>query len=175
MWGERVAALPAHPTHYHLTSPPTSPPPHPHPTTARFNHECLPNVARCEDFERSPVMKFVALHDLPANEEITQSYFPLDWEVGERQARCRSVYGFECTCPRCALEDASGSDRRREIPEGMDEGYVSVFLLKYLCVDEACEGTMVPLAGEAMAGVMACNVCGGRRTEEEFLEGLAAG
>ena len=120
-------------------------------------------------------MKFVALHDLPANEEITQSYFPLDWEVGERQARCRSVYGFECTCPRCALEDASGSDRRREIPEGMDEGYVSVFLLKYLCVDEACEGTMVPLAGEAMAGVMACNVCGGRGTEEEVLEGLAAG
>jgi len=161
-----------------LTPPTTTPlPPHPPipPPTIRFNHECLPNVARCEDFERSPVMKFVALHDLPANEEITQSYFPLDWEVGERQARCRLVYGFECTCPRCVLEDASGSDRRHEIPEGMDEGYVSVFLLKYLCVDEACEGTMVPLAGEAMAGVMACNVCGERRTEEAFLEGLAAG
>ena len=135
---------------------------------SRVNHECLPNVARCEDFDQSTSMKFVALHDLPEGEEITQSYFPLDWGVADRQTRCRTVYGFLCTCPRCSLEGVgSEADRSQEV----DEGYVAVFLLKYLCVDEACEGTMVPVLGSA-DGIHACNVCGRTRTEAEFIQGL---
>ena len=110
-------------------------------------------------------MKFVALHDLPAGEEITQSYFPLDWEVGDRLERCQSVYGFRCTCPRCALETGNPTE------EGMDDGYVAVFVLKYLCADETCEGTMVPLLGDAHK-TQACNVCGRTRTEAQFLEEL---
>lgn len=44
---------------------------------------------------------FRALHDLPAGEEITQSYFPLHVGYKERQQRLQEDYGFTCTCPRC--------------------------------------------------------------------------
>jgi hypothetical protein len=135
---------------------------------ARINHECLPNVARCEDFDQSTSMKFVALHDLPEGEEITQSYFPLDWGVSDRQTRCRTVYGFTCTCPRCALEGDGGE---AEHLQGVDDGYIAVFLLKYLCMDNACEGTMVPVLGSAN-GTHMCNVCGRSRTNAEFMRGL---
>ena len=148
---------------------------------SRVNHECLPNVARCEDFDQSTSMKFVALHDLPEGEEITQSYFPLDWGVSDRQTRCRTVYGFTCTCPRCALEgrvgdggDGVGSGGSGDNVEIDLDGYIAVFLLKYLCVDEACEGTMVPVLGSA-DGTHACNICGRARTEAEFVRGLESG
>ncbi len=52
-------------------------------------------------------MCFRALHDLPAGEEITQSYFPLSVGYLERQKRLQEDYGFTCTCPRCKV-GASG-------------------------------------------------------------------
>ena len=48
-------------------------------------------------------VQFRALHDLPAGEELTQSYFPLHISYHGRQQRCREQYGFECTCPRCKV------------------------------------------------------------------------
>ena len=48
-------------------------------------------------------MCFRALHDLPAGEEITQSYFPLHIAYQERQKRLQEDYGFTCTCPRCKV------------------------------------------------------------------------
>ena len=48
-------------------------------------------------------MCFRALHDLPAGEEITQSYFPLPVGYQERQKRLQEDYGFTCTCPRCKV------------------------------------------------------------------------
>ncbi len=46
---------------------------------------------------------FKALHDLPAGEEFTQSYFPLHVSYTVRQQSCQEQYGFKCTCPRCKV------------------------------------------------------------------------
>lgn len=97
---------------------------------ARINHECLPNVVRCDDFDPPPqtmtmppgsntVIQFRMMHALPAGEEVTQSYFPLTWTYAERQTRCREQYGFTCRCPRCREEstwpaEARGGDTTAE-------------------------------------------------------------
>jgi hypothetical protein len=145
---------------------------------SRINHECLPNVARCEDFDEDQMMRFVALHDLPIGEEITQSYFPLNWEVEDRQTRCSTVYGFRCTCPRCTLEGGmdggpNAAENLHGAPDRIDDGYISIFLLKYLCVNEECEGTMVPLL-DCPNRTQVCNVCSVTRTEAEFLHSIAS-
>ena len=48
-----------------------------------LNHDCMPNVARYDDFdsviEENTIVEFRALHDIPADTQITQSYFPLSW------------------------------------------------------------------------------------------------
>lgn len=137
---------------------------------SRINHECLPNLARCEDFDSADTsMVFRTLHDLPAGEEITQSYFPLGWDFDNRQTRCSSVYGFTCSCPRCVME--SGGSISNQNQDIVDEGYVSMFLLKYLCVDEECEGTMVPIPG-CLEKTLVCNVCSKTRNEAQFLSML---
>jgi SET and MYND domain-containing protein len=46
------------------------------------------------------------MHDLPAGEEFTQSYFPLNASYGARQQRCAEQYGFACACPRCQVRRA---------------------------------------------------------------------
>jgi SET and MYND domain-containing protein len=79
---------------------------------SRVNHECLPNVARFDDFDgasttapgSNAALSLRTLHALPAGEEITQSYFPLTWSFLQRQERCREQYGFICRCPRCTEE-----------------------------------------------------------------------
>lgn len=137
---------------------------------SRINHECLPNIARCEDFDETSgnnvCMKFKALHDLPPGEEMTQSYFPLAWDLEERQTRCHQVYGFQCTCPRCSCESGGAVQNARN--EVAEEGYISVFLMKYLCLEDECEGTMVPEHG-CPQKTHTCNVCCKQRTEAQFL------
>ncbi|GLC36920.1 hypothetical protein PLESTM_000518500 [Pleodorina starrii] len=84
-----------------------------------INHECLPNVARFDFFDAlrpdagSTHVTFRALHDLPPGTELAQSYVPLHWSLQERQAQCREVYGFDCTCPRCQTE-SQWSDEEEE-------------------------------------------------------------
>ena len=94
-----------------------------------INHECLPNVARFDRFDTpagtpagassaaavaagggtapppgaNTAVEFRALHGIPAGEEVTQSYFPLPWPLGERQQRCQEDYAFQCACPRCQV------------------------------------------------------------------------
>lgn len=83
-----------------------------------INHECLPSLARFDCFDGTPVagagataatagahtaVEFRALHDVPAGEELTQSYFPLPWPLADRRQRCQEDYGFTCTCPRCQV------------------------------------------------------------------------
>jgi hypothetical protein len=79
------------------------------------NHECLPNVARFDDFaaagsssEATPPqagrLRLVALHPLPKGTELALCYVPLRWPRAARRAHCQSVYGFSCACARCALE-----------------------------------------------------------------------
>lgn len=49
-----------------------------------------------------------AIHDLPAGTEVVQSYFPLNWDLEERQLQAQQVYGFHCSCPRCLTESQPG-------------------------------------------------------------------
>ncbi|KAI7843000.1 hypothetical protein COHA_003333 [Chlorella ohadii] len=190
-----------------------------------INHECLPSVARFDRFDAPPApgappgantaVEFRAMHDIPAGEEVCQSYFPLPWSMRERQERCREDYAFCCTCPRCQ-EEATWSESEWETDEdaGMDEaaaageeaaaaggdggacghaaheqqqqqqgqaaaaeqavdaGYINIFLLKYVCPRAGCYGTLAPAAPGA--DVLECNMCGGRRSEAEFLAELEA-
>jgi len=100
------------------------------------NHECLPNVARFDDFARAASappdtpaergrLRLVALHALPRGAELALSYVPLRWNRAARRAHCRAVYGFECACARCALEareDVFGAARGGPPREGEEGG-----------------------------------------------------
>ncbi|CAI5507077.1 unnamed protein product [Closterium sp. Naga37s-1] len=57
-------------------------------------------------------------------EEVVVSYFPLGWRLGERSARVKEEYGFECGCERCELERRMGGDESEEEDEegGEEEG-----------------------------------------------------
>ncbi len=54
-----------------------------YPMSSLLNHDCMPNVARYDYFdgpqEDNTIVEFRALHDIPADTQITQSYFPLSW------------------------------------------------------------------------------------------------
>ncbi|GMH44009.1 hypothetical protein BSKO_11943 [Bryopsis sp. KO-2023] len=149
-----------------------------------INHECIPNVARCEDFDKpgeiNTSMIFKTLHDLPEGTEILQSYFPMTWGLEERQKQLRTVYGFECCCQRCKIEgeekdaveidggDDAGEEEMEENDE-MDSTYLNLFFLKYICPQGGCEGTLVPQLGTSIS---CCNKCDFSRTEEDFLLSL---
>lgn len=76
-------------------------------TASLLNHDCMPNVARFDNFDAATgdntLIEFRALHDIPAGEQLTQSYFPLTWRYEERQERCQEQYGFTCACVRCKV------------------------------------------------------------------------
>eukprot|EP00775_Hariotina_reticulata_P013980 gene13980-14095_t len=119
-----------------------------YPTCALINHECLPNVARFDALDAavgglvptnwpagspltdggtttsSTLVVLRALHDLPAGTELTQSYFPLNWDLQERQQQAQQVYGFTCGCPRCLLECTPEWQQQQEEEEedGSDRG-----------------------------------------------------
>lgn len=63
---------------------------------------------------------------VPAGEEITQSYFPLPWPLGERQQRCREDYGFECTCPRCKVRPVRRPGSGSGVARGAARGVAAV-------------------------------------------------
>ncbi|KAG2495194.1 hypothetical protein HYH03_006800 [Edaphochlamys debaryana] len=159
---------------------------------------------------------FRALHDLPPGTELAQSYVPLHWGLAERQAQCRDVYGFGCTCPRCQCEsqwsDEEGEESEWETDSGdggmgeeevagddagsgeacngevemeeaigpimappgeegpLEPAYLRLFLLKYMCPRPGCFGTAAPPAQGS--SLLECNVCGHRRSEQEFLREL---
>lgn len=87
------------------------------------NHECLPNVARFDDFAEyahpQGRLKLVALHTLPKGTELALCYVPLRWPRSARRAHCARVYGFSCACARCALE--AREDVFASAREGGDE------------------------------------------------------
>ncbi len=66
------------------------------------------------------------------------------------------VERYTCTCV-CCLQG----------PDRLDEGYLHMFLLKYVCPRPACFGTMAPLP--AQPDVCECSVCGTLRSDAEFL------
>lgn len=74
---------------------------------SRVNHSCLPNAF----FSWNLKLKRLTLHavvDIPRGEEITVSYYTPFYPLEDRQNWLREYYGFECDCPACHLETASG-------------------------------------------------------------------
>lgn len=187
-----------------------------YPTASLVNHDCLPNLARFDNFDSSSAaaslpgsntsIQLRALHAIPQGEELTQSYFPLVWGYRERQERCQEQYGFQCTCLRCQEEsmwpsgddsdewmtddgeDAAHATSEAESEAGAqfggaaplaadaqqpecadqkaDAAYISLFLKKYVCPREDCQGTLAPVQGTER---YECNMCAFTRTEEDFL------
>ena len=131
-------------------------------------------------------------------EEVTLSYFPLDWPHEERAARLAGEYGFVCGCARCALEapearpsDESmasgsvggsaagggglGSARASTGPAAApqppaDPGYVGAFLSKFCC--SRCSGTLAPAMPGGDEGDHVCNACGAVRSHADFMRSL---
>ena len=64
-------------------------------------------------------------------------------------------------------EEDEGADAGRA-----DSGYIQVFLLKYVCPQPDCFGTMAPAA--AGSSQHECSMCRHRRSEAEFLADLEA-
>ena len=52
---------------------------------------------------------------------------------------------------------------------GVDAGYIQMFILKYVCPEDECGGTLVPLLGTEASK---CNMCGRVRTETELMAEL---
>lgn len=92
-----------------------------------MNHSCRPNCLvrypgrRREKATADPekaaagvasadplVAEVVLLEDVPAGEELTQSYVNRDMSFVERRQALED-YGFFCTCPRCLEEEAMAS------------------------------------------------------------------
>lgn len=64
------------------------------------------------------------------------------------------------------LETDAGSEADPS-RQGVDEAYIHVFLLKYICPTPDCGGTMAPLLGTDKAE---CNMCSHVRSEQDFME-----
>lgn len=145
------------------------------------NHACLPTIARVDHFDSDGPhrthLQLRTLHALPAGEEALLSYVPLPWPLKERQVQCKDVYEFECCCPRCVCEQIEDTEEARlaaGLEDGLDGSYVHMFLMKYVCTQSDCFGTLVP-AAQRDDGLAVCNVCGRGRTLEQFMAELTAG
>ncbi|MEW5313817.1 MAG: hypothetical protein WDW38_005354 [Sanguina aurantia] len=140
------------------------------------NHECTPTAARFDAFDSdapgSTRVSFRALHDLPEGTEVTQSYCPLNWSYADRQQQCNDVYGFSCSCSRCQAVPNTYNLPVNSAPDDppYEDTYVHLYLLKYLCPVPECYGTLAPTEPGSTAAE--CNVCGGLRTDAQFLADL---
>lgn len=70
---------------------------------------------------------------------------------------------------------ADGGNGHPDAPGGMAGGctdeYIQLFIMKYVCPREECHGTLAPILGTDRSQ---CNICGGVRTEAEFLAEMQA-
>lgn len=170
-----------------------------YPKASFFNHDCLPNACRFDyvdgDGENNTAIVVRAIHEIPEGREVCLSYFPVNWNYKERQARLLQDYGFKCECDRCQVEKNwkdEDEDQEEEIVESMDEedgtegmeednGGVggeddgdfphAYFFIRYVCDRENCGGTLAPLPpapGGTTSSVMECNVCGRCKTDDGF-------
>jgi hypothetical protein len=57
------------------------------------------------------------------------------------------------------------------LEDGLDETFIQLFLLKYVCTQPECFGTFVPLLSSTKQ-LSRCNVCGHERMEADFLNAL---
>ena len=63
-----------------------------------------------------------------------------------------------------AAEESSDSS-----VDGIDGAYVQMFLMRYLCPQEDCGGTLAPIYG---TDLQECNRCSHRRSNADFLASL---
>lgn len=54
--------------------------------------------------------------------------------------------------------------------EGIDPGYIQMFIMRHVCPNEDCGGTMAPAA--VGSNTCVCNLCGQQRTDAEFMAEL---
>ena len=93
------------------------------PRATRLNHSCDPNLVR----EQAPpadgaprfALRFTALRDIAAGEELCFSYVPVTLARAPRRDLLRRHFGFDCACARCREGDdaaAAGARARARPP-----------------------------------------------------------
>ena len=135
--------------------------------------------------------------DYDEQEEATWSEGESDWETDEDAGMAEAAEAAAEAAANggggaggghaCSHSDQHHQHQHQPQAEGEQSGadpaYISLFLLKYVCPRQGCLGTLAPLAecvaaaaaaGGADEAVYECNMCGGRRTEAEFLAELEA-
>ena len=84
------------------------------------------------------------MHDIPKDTELMISYDVLESPFIDRRMRLLNEYGFECQCIRCKFEsnvqDIIGENAPCEIG-----GYCALFLMKHVCSNGHCGGTVCPI------------------------------
>ncbi len=63
---------------------------------------------------------------------------------------------------QASMAEASGS-----ADSAIDASYVQMFVMRYLCPQEDCGGTLAPITG---SDTQECNRCSHKRTDAEFME-----
>ena len=90
------------------------------PRATRLNHSCDPNLVR----EQAPpadgaprfALRFTALRDIAAGEELCFSYVPVTLARAPRRDLLRRHFGFDCACARCREgDDAADAARGRAL------------------------------------------------------------
>lgn len=99
-----------------------------------------------------------------------------DWETdsgsgsdADASADAAASEGMEHDSPEAQPQTQQQQGQQQQEP--LEAGYLSVFLLKYMCPKEGCYGTMAAVQG-SQKGVCECSVCGALRSEAEFLAEL---
>jgi len=67
-----------------------------------LNHSCAPTVIRREN---GNVLELLAASDIPAGTELTISYTNIDQDVLSRKTRLKTLFHFDCACPKCTHEE----------------------------------------------------------------------
>ncbi|KAI1370211.1 SET domain-containing protein [Hypoxylon crocopeplum] len=98
------------------------------PIGSRINHDCGPSVFWRYSV-RTLAVEVIAMRDIEAGEEITQSYVPLGLSYEDRKEDLKT-WGFTCKCSLCTASKGKRtlSDRHRErlqeIYHGLNEGAI---------------------------------------------------
>lgn len=82
---------------------------------AILNHSCAPNCVLVygdsTDDHEEQVQKIVVIEDIKEGSELCHSYVELCQPTAARRSHLLSNYGFECSCPKCEVEQLSGEER----------------------------------------------------------------
>lgn len=158
-----------------------------YPHLALINHSCIPNCIRWDNVDNNNIgssrrrsMRYVSLHDLRIGTELFTSYVPISWSYQDRQYYLKDLFGFECKCLRCILENPKKSKKitnNEEIKvDKLDKNYVNLYLLKYLCRKGICTGSMSPIkeydSSDSNKSFCECNTCGRKRSDADFYKEL---